>query len=267
MWMKSVISAALAGTAALAAGDASAQGLPDNVLTAELREGWRQDSGRQMTALRLTLAPGWKTYWRAPGDAGIPPSFDWTGSRNVAGVSYHWPKPDVFDINGLRVIGYRDELVLPVEFTATDPGKPMAVSGRIDLGVCDEICVPMTVSVTQAFSGSTAPDPVIQSALAAMPEATKSTARCEAEPIRDGLRMTARVPIPRVGPDEFAVIELADRNVWISPADTSRDGGELRAIADMVPPNAQPFALDRSGVRITIFGGSGRVVDVQGCAG
>jgi DsbC/DsbD-like thiol-disulfide interchange protein len=147
----------------------------------------------------------------------------------------------------------------------------MTASAEVELGVCDEICVPMSVSIGAAFDGSTRADPMIERALAQRPEnagsAGLSSARCAAEAIRDGLRVTANVAIPPVGPDEFAVLELADRSVWISPADTTRQGGALTATADMVPPAAQPFALDRSAVRITIFGGTGRVVEVQGWTG
>ena len=61
----------------------------DDVLAGTLLPGWQIEGGGQMAALQLTLAPGWKTYWRSPGDAGIPPSFDWSGSQNVKSVRIH----------------------------------------------------------------------------------------------------------------------------------------------------------------------------------
>lgn len=254
-----------------AAAPATAQGLPSDILHATLLEGWRTESGTQMAALRLELAPGWKTYWRAPGEGGIPPSFDWSGSDNIGGVAFHWPMPEVFDQNGLRTIGYRDELVLPIEIRPADAGRPVSVAARIDLGVCEEICVPVTVDVAADLGQTADPDPMILAALDRMPEAGPkaglSASRCTAEPIRDGLRLTSRLTLPQVGPDEFAVVELTDQSIWVSQADTLRTGGDLSATADLVPANAKPFALDRSSVRVTIFGGSGRVVEVQGCAG
>lgn len=248
-----------------------AQEVPSNLVSASLREGWRTAAGTQMAALELKLAPGWKTYWRAPGDGGIPPRFDWTGSVNLGAVAIHWPKPDIFDLNGLRTFGYHDALVLPIEFRPAEPGKPVTVKAAIDIGVCKDICVPMTVSVGGGLPSGGTPDPVIRAALADQPEpasgAGLTSARCEAEPIRDGLRLTSTLTLPQVGPEEIAVVELADQSVWISPAETRRDKGTLSATADLVPPNAQPFALDRSAVRITVFGGSGRVVEVDGCTG
>lgn len=248
-----------------------AQDMPADMVSAELRGGWRTESGSQMTALHLRLAPGWKTYWRAPGEAGIPPAFDWRGSENVAGVTFHWPIPEVFDLNGMRTIGYRDELVLPIEIRPSDPSAPIRLEASIDLGVCEEICVPVTVEVAARPDPGATADPLIRAALAAQPEkpgeAGVTSARCAAEPIRDGLRLTAGLTMPRIGPEEFAVIEVADRNVWVSSAETHRTGSELSAVADLVPPDAQPFALDRSSVRITVFGGAGRVVEQQGCTG
>ena len=73
--------ALLASLAALGPGHATTQ---DDVLQATLLPGWQTASGSHMAAVDLTLAPGWKTYWRSPGDAGIPPRFDWSGSKNVA---------------------------------------------------------------------------------------------------------------------------------------------------------------------------------------
>ena len=97
----------------------------DDVVSARLLSGWQTDRGTHMAALELALAPGWKTYWRAPGDAGIPPSFDFSASTNLKSVRFHWPRPAVFDLNGMQTIGYHDHLVLPIEVTPEDPAQPV----------------------------------------------------------------------------------------------------------------------------------------------
>ena len=97
----------------LAAVTAQAQSF-DRVVQAEVLPGWRTENGDHMAALRITLNPGWKTYWRAPGDAGIPPLLDWSGSGNLESAEVTWPTPEVFSQNGMRSIGYTEELVLPV---------------------------------------------------------------------------------------------------------------------------------------------------------
>ncbi len=241
------------------------------VQEAKLIDGWRTESGTEMIAMRLVLAPGWKTYWRAPGEAGIPPRFDWSGSTNLAGVAFHWPKPEMFDLSGMRTFGYQESLVLPIEITAQDPGAPIQLKAAVEIGVCDNICVPMSLSLAGSIVPGGAAVPEIQSALDNQPEAARaaglSAAQCEAEPISDGMRLTARLVLPPVGPEEVAVLELADQSVWVSPAETSRNGGELSATADLVPASAQPFAFDGKDIRITVFGGTGRAVELQGCAG
>jgi len=256
---------------ALLPGAGNAQDVGSPVLRAEIIDGWQTASGSEMAALHLVLAPGWKTYWRAPGEAGVPPRFDWSGSENLAAVTFHWPRPEIFDLSGLRTFGYRNELVLPIEFTPRDVARPILIRAGVELGVCDEVCVPMSLD----FSGALAPGggsvPAIRKALDEAPEQAKvaglSAAHCQAEPIRDGMRLTTRLTMPRLGPDEIAVFELADQTIWISPAETHRKGSDLLATADLVPATAKPFALNRSDIRITVFGGSGRVVELQGCAG
>lgn len=262
----------LAGAAGFClSGAAAAEGMPSPILRAEIVDGWQTQSGTEMAALHLVLAPGWKTYWRAPGEAGIPPRFDWSGSENLASVTLHWPRPEMFDLNGMRTFGYHDALLLPIEFTPQDAAAPIRVRADVELGVCDEICVPMSLDLSGDLAPGGAPVAAIREALADVPEpaaaAGLSAARCDAEPIRDGMRLTSRLTLPPVGPDEVAVFELPDQTIWVSPAETRRDGGELQATADLVPATAKPFAVNRSDIRITIFGGSGRVVELQGCAG
>ncbi|WP_343116544.1 protein-disulfide reductase DsbD domain-containing protein [Ostreiculturibacter nitratireducens] len=255
----------LSAAAALAPLAATAQTVPGDAVRAEFLDGWRTDRGTHMTALRLTLADGWKTYWRAPGEAGIPPRFDWTGSENVAGVAFHWPRPEVFELNGMRAIGYKHELVLPIEFTPADAGGGMAIAAEVELGVCQEICVPVTLSLSRPLPEEGAPDPAISAALAEVPPAGKADAiRCAVEPLRDGLRITAQIDIASAGGEEVAVVELADPTIWVSEAVTQREGGRLTTTADLVPANAKPFALDRSEVTITILGET-RALELRGC--
>lgn len=224
-----------------------------------------------MAALRLTLKPGWKTYWRSPGDAGIPPKFDWTGSTNLAGMTFHWPTPQVFDLSGLRTLGYRDELILPFELSAANPQKPIALQAKIDIGVCEDICVPVTVTISGVLSGQGARDPIITAALAAEPKSGSAagiaTPHCRAEPIKDGLRLTTVIALPGATEGDFAVTEIADRSVWIAPVETNITNADLIQVSDLVPSDAKPFALDRSSITTTVFTGAGTAVELQGCQG
>lgn len=271
--MKRILSlcAALAATLPAHAGpaDATANVRARDVVSAEVLPGWRTAQGTHMAALRLRLADQWKTYWRAPGEAGIPPSFDWSGSDNLQAVQVHWPQPTVFDLNGLRTLGYTRELVLPIEFTPQSPDAPMALVTRIELGLCRDVCMPVTLELDALLSAAGGPrDTAITAALAARPqtaqEAGLKAIRCRVEPIHDGLRLTAQIEIPDLGGSEMAVFELGDPDIWVSEAQSQRQGRHLTAVAELVPPSGAPFALDRSSVRITLLGEKG-AVDLRGC--
>lgn len=259
--LKAVAALALIASPALAT-------TQDDVLQAQLRPGWQTEKGSLMAALDLALAPGWKTYWRSPGDAGIPPSFDWSGSHNVQSVRIHWPAPTVFNLNGMQTIGYRDRLVLPVEITPSDPASPVRLRVRMDLGVCDEICLPASLDLAADLAAPGAPDANIRTALsqraATAQEAGVTRVSCSIDPIKDGLRLTARLGLPDPGLPEVVAFETANREVWVAEAVTERRGGELISITELVPPNGAPFALDRSGITMTILAAGG-AVEVKGC--
>ena len=84
----------------------------------EILPGWRTASGDHVAGIKITLAPGWITYWRAPGEAGIPPQFDWSGSENLGEVGFHWPVPQIIVSNGVTTLGFEGEFILPIEVTA-----------------------------------------------------------------------------------------------------------------------------------------------------
>ncbi|WP_151717707.1 protein-disulfide reductase DsbD domain-containing protein [Gemmobacter serpentinus] len=247
---------------------ASAQVLhQEDILRAELRPGWRMADGRQMAALHLQLAPDWKTYWRNPGDAGLPPEFDWSRSRNAASVKVHWPRPEVFDFQGMQTIGYRHEVVLPVEVTPLDPAAQVTLEADIALGVCNDICMPAHLALAAALPRAEAPDPAIAAALAAGPmdaaSAGLSGLRCSITPISDGLRVSATMTLPAGPGPETVVMEPADP-VWVSDAIIARVGDQLEASADLVPGPGKTYALRADALRLTVLG-QGRAIEVIGC--
>ena len=265
--VSTIAGALMLGSAALAGSHGFSA---DDVADFEILQGWRTESGTYMTALRIQLEPGWKTYWRAPGQAGIPPRFDWEGSKNLSAVQFHWPAPKIYVQNGLRTIGYKGELVLPIELTPKQRGQDIALRAQIELGVCQDICIPVNVRVSADLAGAGASNPRIRAAIAARPatarEAGLRKIACAVEPISDGLRLTASIDLPSQGRDEIAVFELPDQTIWVAEAETSRQGRTLTAMTEMVPPTNGPFMLNRSEVRITVLGAGG-AVDINGCSG
>jgi DsbC/DsbD-like thiol-disulfide interchange protein len=232
-----------------------------------LLQGWTMENGHYMAALQVKLAPGWHTYWRAPGAAGIPPQFDWSGSRNISGAQFHWPVPEIYEQNGMSFLGYETELVLPIEFTSNGAGN-LTVNGEIMMGVCDDVCMPYTAVFQGTFDTSSPAENKhkITSALMQKPKLV-SGARCTAQPIEDGMKVTATLNVPKLGAMEVAVMEHPDANIWVSEATSSRKGRTVTVQSDMVPQHAAPFFVDRSKLRITMIGTGGRAYEAQGCSG
>lgn len=237
-------------------------------LDAALLPGWQTETGSHMAGLQLTLAPGWKTYWRSPGEAGIPPLFNWSGSENLKSVRVHWPTPAVFQTNGMQSIGYHDQVTLPLEVTALDPAKPVRLHAVVDLGVCKDICLPASLDLTADLNGPGTPDARIQKALAAQPtDAAKSglaSIACAVEPIADGLKITATLQLPEQGATETVAFETGQPDIWVAEAKTTRSGSTLISVTDMVAPTGVPFALDRSKIKLTILAGD-NAVEITGC--
>lgn len=94
------------------------------------------------TAVHIVLQPGWKTYWRAPGDAGYPLQIDASGSTNVARAALAWPVPHRFELFGLQTFGYGDEVAFPLDLMPERPGEPVALKAKLRYLVCETICVP-----------------------------------------------------------------------------------------------------------------------------
>ncbi len=97
--------------------------------------------------LEFKMKPGWKIYWRSPGDAGFPPRIDWSGSRNVGNATIAWPAPQRFTVLGFNTTGYKKEVVLPLTVRLSQPGQPARLRAKVDYLTCAEICIPYTATL------------------------------------------------------------------------------------------------------------------------
>ncbi len=111
--------------------------------------------------VQLRLTPGWHTYWRTPGDAGIPPTIDWRGSQNLAGATIAWPAPSrLAPLAGLETQGYEDGVILPITITLVHPGSALHLHAEVDYASCKEVCIPYHASLDLALpSGLALPGP------------------------------------------------------------------------------------------------------------
>src|SRR6201996_588823 len=118
------------------------------------------------------LQPGWKTYWRTPGDSGVPPRFDFSKSDNVEAVTVLWPAPLKFDDGaGGFSLGYHDQVVLPLRIVPKSNDKPVTLRANINYAVCEKICIPVEASAELTFASvASTEDSVLFAALETVPK-------------------------------------------------------------------------------------------------
>ncbi len=117
-------------------------------------------SGDVQLGLQFELQPGWKIYWRSPGDAGFPPSLDWKDSTNLKSAALHWPAPTRFSVLGLETLGYKKQVVLPITATPAKAESDLDLKAQLRYLVCDEICIPYETNLSLTLpAGSASPGP------------------------------------------------------------------------------------------------------------
>ncbi|HEX6103445.1 MAG TPA: protein-disulfide reductase DsbD domain-containing protein, partial [Alphaproteobacteria bacterium] len=151
--------------------------------------------------LQVQLKPTWKIYWRSPGDAGLPPEIDWSGSENFDSAEFRWPVPHRFTLFGLDTFGYEGEVVLPLTVRLAKPGEAVDLRAHVRYLVCDpQICVPAEAMVRFALPGGpAAPSPeadLIQRFVGEVP----------GNGSEDGLRL-GRIATGRVGGGPGLILE------------------------------------------------------------
>ncbi|RXH39895.1 protein-disulfide reductase DsbD domain-containing protein [Bradyrhizobium zhanjiangense] len=210
--------------------------------------------------IAFQLQPGWKTYWRTPGDSGVPPRFDFSKSDNVEAVTIMWPAPLKFDDGaGGHSIGYRDQIVLPLRIVAKAADKPVTLRAEINYAVCEKLCIPVEARAELGFNSvASTEDANLRAALDTVPKPANIG---DPNPltIRDVKRDGNKVVVDVVAPAEARHVNLFVEGptpdwalpipapVQSSAADVKRFSFELEGL----PPGAKP---DGAALKFTLVG-------------
>jgi DsbC/DsbD-like thiol-disulfide interchange protein len=167
--------------AAMAAGLAPAHGEDASAWASDAHSQVRLIAGtnapRQPTlraGIDIKLAPGWKTYWRYPGDSGVPPRFDFAASRNVKDVQVLWPAPERMAEAGGQSIGYHGRVIMPLKVMPIDPAQPVLLNLKLDYAVCEKLCVPAQAAAKLTLApAASSQDADLKQAEARVPKPSK----------------------------------------------------------------------------------------------
>ena len=254
-----------------AAAPAGAQGLfgqKTDYAEVMLHTGRSADDGVRIAALRMEMKPGWKTYWRNPGDAGIPPRFDWTGSENLKSVDIAWPTPVVFNTYGSRTIGYEERMVLPLTLTPERRGEPITVNLNFSYGLCSDICIPAheEVSVTIApdapEDGGYFIDRAFDQTPVSAAEGGLSARDCRVVGAGQTRTFSAALRLSAPLFDDPIIVAEGPSGVWFGPVSTRIEDDLL--IGEGLVRTEEGRWIDRSAMQVTVLGAS-RAIQMDGC--
>ena len=121
--------------------------------------------------IEIKMQPAWHTYWRYPGDSGVPPRFSFSGSDNLATVKVLYPAPHAFTDEVGTTIGYKGNVILPLRVFPRQMDKPVTLRAKIDYAVCDRLCVPVEAHLELTLSSAGGADnPALAAAEARVPK-------------------------------------------------------------------------------------------------
>jgi DsbC/DsbD-like thiol-disulfide interchange protein len=193
--------------------------------------------------IAIQLKPGWHTYWRTPGDSGVPPRFDFSKSDNVEAVTVLWPAPKKFDDGaGGTSLGYLDQVVLPLRIVAKSADKPVTLRADVNYAVCEKLCIPVQANLELSFNSvASTEDSTLFAALDTVPKPAN---------IGDPNPLTIR-DVKREGRSEVLVDVVSPDNRPINlfvEGPTPDWGLPVPKLLDHGPPGVKRFAFALEGV-------------------
>lgn len=167
--------------------------------------------------IEISLDPGWKTYWRYPGDTGVPPTFDFAESENVKSTTLQWPAPESFsDGAGGHSIGYVGDIILPLTVTPADAAQPATLHVKLNYAICGTLCVPAEAALEISLTGKSADDAALEEA---------------------GQRVPKRVALGRQSGNVLAILSVH----------REAGGAHDKVVVDVAAPAGVPVALYAEG--------------------
>jgi len=247
--IRSLIGAAVIAGAAMAfavparAADSSPWS-EDGHAAIRLITGANQKGARTLRAgIELRLAPGWHTYWRYPGDAGVPPRFDFSGSQNLAAAKVSYPAPSLLVDEAGNSLGYNKDVIFPLLVAPRDAGKPVRLRVVADYAVCEKLCVPAKGSAELTLTAdASANDEALVAAEARVPKpasAAEAGLSAKRVPAAGGQKARVLVDVAVPAGKRVALFAEGPTPEWALPVPKPVDGA---------PAGHQRFSFELDGL-------------------
>jgi len=227
----------------------------------DLHSSLRLIGGGEMRAgVEIKLKPGWHTYWRYPGDSGVPPRFSFPGSDNVAAVRVFYPAPKAINDETGTTIGYTDGVIFPLQITPRQPGKPVNLRLTVEYAVCEKLCVPVEAKAALTLpAGSADTASALAAAEARVPKpASAAAVSLTARRVNSAVKPLVFVDLAAPTGDKVQLFVEGPTPEWAlpipkpapgAPAGHQYFGFELDGVPPGVDPKG-PFELTFTIVRV-----------------
>jgi DsbC/DsbD-like thiol-disulfide interchange protein len=205
------------------------------------------DGATLRAGVEIRLAPGWKTYWRYPGDSGMPPRFDFAQSSNVKSATLSWPAPRRLADEGGQSIGYDGNVIFPLRIVANNSAEPVVLRLKLDYAVCEKLCVPAEGTVELSLGATpitSMNEPALAGAEARVP--IPASIGGHADLAIRGVKQVAGVRYPRVIVD--VAVPNGEAVDLFAEGPTPEWALPLPMPAADSPPGIHRFAFDLDGL-------------------
>jgi DsbC/DsbD-like thiol-disulfide interchange protein len=217
----------------------------------------------RFSGVQLRMDPGWKTYWRNPGDSGMPPEFDWTGSKNLKSAEVLYPAPRRFDDAGGVAVGYGDDVLFPVKLTPERESEPIELKVVFSYGLCKDLCIPNEVklSLNLPADGEKGEALLLETALAQVPKPAEAGLLPEVTGVEatldgDAPKLVVDAVFPRGATGIDLFIDGGDAYVPVpKPLGAARNGKQRFAVAFVSAEEAA--AIKGKTLRLTLVSDQG----------
>ena len=195
--------------------------------------------------IEIRLAPGWKTYWRYPGDSGVPPRFDFSSSKNVKSVTVRYPAPHRLTDESGTSIGYKGSVVFPLDVVAENAARPVALVLKADYAICEKVCIPAEGKAELSVTGKPgAQDGWLKQNEALVPAAARIGAG-EPLAVRAVKREDKRIFVDVAAPGAIELFAEGPAAEWALPVPVAVEGapaGQQRFVFELdgLPPDTRP---------------------------
>ncbi|HVV80651.1 MAG TPA: protein-disulfide reductase DsbD domain-containing protein [Pseudolabrys sp.] len=194
--------------------------------------------------VEFRMDPGWHTYWRYPGDSGVPPRFDFDASENLGSAKVLYPAPHAFTDESGTSIGYLEHVIFPVEVTPRDPNKPVHLKLTVNYAVCQKLCVPAEANLELIVGDKSDFDQRLGKAEAAVPKVVSpQQAGLTLHRVNSDAKPAVEVQVAGANKDTQIFVEGPTLE-WALPIPKPVSGAEGRYsfALDGLPPGTDPKA-------------------------